>query len=123
MNANQIIDVMLTFHQQIRLYHWSTTIHARHSASGTLYETFDGLLDRFVETLQGPSRLSYRSKTIKAIALKEKDAIQYLMGMASFLSKNVSDFFKSCKDSTDLMNIRDEMLALVNRSIFLFTMK
>jgi len=123
-NANQIVDVMLTFHQQIRLYHWSTAIHARHSASGDLYEAFDGLLDRFVESLQGRSRLSYRSKKIEAISLDDKDAIPYLKRMATFLTKNVDRFFESYKeDFTDLINIRDEMLALVNRSIFLFTMR
>ena len=124
--ANHIVDVFLSFQQQIQLYHWSTKVFARHSASDKLYKDFSELLDRFVETLQGHFEMSYARKKIEVGKLSDDRAIPYLKGMADFLTNDLSKFFAEQprpQEMSDLATIRDEMLASVRRSIYLFTLQ
>lgn len=126
MAANHIVDALLTFQQQIQLYHWSTKIYARHSASDQLYKDFSELIDRFVETMQGHFELSYARKRIDVVKLPDNHAIPYLKEMADFLTNDLSKFFMEQprpQEMSDLANIRDEMLASVRRAIYLFTLQ
>ncbi len=124
---SKLIPRFIWFSQQIRLYHWSTKSYARHIASGSLYEKIDTLIDQFVETLQGKleeRRISYDTLKIKLKNHKDDEMDNVLSNFAQFLANDVEMYLDEMKMlNTDLKNIRDEMLGLVNQSLYLFSLK
>jgi KaiC/GvpD/RAD55 family RecA-like ATPase len=117
-----IIARFLAFQQQIRIYHWSTRSYARHVSSGSLYESLDTWIDKFVEILQkGKDRIFSKSRiTITLSAMTDKEAVKELSEFSEFLDKEVETFVKK---KNDLKTIRDEILGLVNQTLYLFSFK
>jgi hypothetical protein len=124
---SKLISRFILFSQQIRLYHWGTKSYARHVASGSLYEKIDGMVDRFVETLQGKlddRRISYDNIKLKLKNYKDDEIENVLVHFKEFLVNDVETYLDEMNMSnTDLKNIRDEMLGLVNQSLYLFSLK
>lgn len=109
---------MMVFLPTIQLYHWRTFSHARHVASGELYEKMTSLLDEFVEVYMGLSgKRPLLDAHHNAFVLKtysEKNIVPFLTSHVSYLSSlNLP--------SPDLLNIRDEMLSILNRTVYLFS--
>lgn len=118
-----LITSFLTFQNQIRLYHWSTTKYSRHIASDEIYKSIDTLIDRFVETLQGKvGRVNYRKMVITLRSMDDGMIVKEMTQFRNFLEKEVEKCLKEMP-SPDLITIRDEMLEAVNRTIYLFTLK
>ena len=115
----------LTFQQHLRLYHWSTRCYARHVASGTLYETIDKLIDKFIETMQGKlgkrQRIEYKNLSFSLSNLSDKDAPLLLHDFTQFLENDLNRFLEKVND-TDLKNIRDEMIGNINQALYLFSL-
>jgi len=44
------ITGLLTLQNQLRIFHWQTTVYSEHTAFGTAYEALDDLIDSFIET-------------------------------------------------------------------------
>lgn len=119
-----LLTTFLTFQSQVRIYHWRTRSYARHVASGNLYEDIDKLIDRFIETLQGKTeRITYEQITIKLFPLKDEEMVELLHNFAIFLEEKVEAFLKKLGNSTDLQNIRDEMVGKVNQTKYLFSLQ
>jgi hypothetical protein len=113
---------MLEFLVHIKLYHWNTTSHARHLASDKLHESLQSLVDQFTECYIG----RYGRKTVMApikqgITLKTHDDKAISRVLAEFIQFLEQDIPRHCK-SSDLLNIRDEMLAQVTQAQYLFTL-
>lgn len=110
---------LLQFQLLLRLYHWKTVSYARHTASGALYEKLDGLIDQFVETAQGVSRgqrLAYKPFRLDGHVMDDRKMDRTLVEFAAFLEQLKLSH-------TDLQNLRDEMLAEVDKTKYLFTLK
>jgi len=117
---HEMMRRMMEFLPTIQMYHWRTFSHARHVASGELYEKMTSLLDEFVEVYMGLSGkrplLDARHNTLTVKTFTEKKIVSFLTSYVSYLSTlNLP--------SSDLLNIRDEMLAILNRTIYLFSQK
>jgi DNA-binding ferritin-like protein len=115
-----MIDKLLGLQNQLRMYHWGTNSYAEHKALGKAYEGLDALIDGFVETWMG-----IHGKDLSGIKLDirsySRGAPEVLLNQASaFLSGELAE---AVKDNTDLSNIRDEMLGLVNQTKYLLTLK
>jgi DNA-binding ferritin-like protein len=117
----KLITPFLKIQQQLRIFHWQTDSYAQHKAFGKAYEEFDDLIDTFVETYIGKygkvkAKLTYN---IELDNLTDNymtyidDYITYLISLNNELD--------SSKDS-DLLNIRDEMLAVLNRLKYLLSL-
>ena len=117
----KLISPFLKIQQQLRIFHWQTESFAQHKAFGKAYEELDGLIDDFVEIYIGKygkikAKLTYN---IELDNLSDNyltyinDYIKYLISISSELDE---------KD-TDLLNIRDEMLAVLNKLKYLLTLK
>jgi len=118
----QTVATFFTLILEIKLYHWNTKIYSRHIATDTLFNTLLVLIDRFVEVYIGrynrPSEdnLHLKLKTYTDTQMKE------LMNKFTYYLKN--DISKMLKESdTDLLNIRDEMLAEIHKTLYLFTLQ
>lgn len=119
-------DVIKTFFGMIsiiKLYHWQTYVHARHEASNDLHSKLLDLSDKFIETYMGKySRPSFKkSFKITISELTDDEAVGLLRDFSNYL-KNELPKHISEKD-TDLLNIRDEILGEVNKTLYLFTLK
>ena len=111
------IEKIMSAQQSLRLQHWLTKSHAQHKAIGSAYEGLDGLLDDFVETmigakgrevLSGISSLSVGGDVQKILADLENV-------LRNDIPKDVGE------KETALLNMRDEMLALVQKTKYLLT--
>lgn len=113
-----MIDTFLQFQTYLRLYHWNTSSYARHVASGALYEKLDPLIDAFIETMQGQlkkGRIEYKPFKLSGKKLTDREILSLLRQFAKFLNGMKLS-------STDLQNLRDEMLTEVQRTGYLFSL-
>lgn len=105
------------------MYHWNTTKYARHKAADECVERILELGDTMMEVFIGKYGRSFnkRESNIVVKLLDDRNIGAYLDGAIKFL---VSEFPKLVKkDDTDLINIRDEMLAKLNTTKYLFTLQ
>jgi hypothetical protein len=128
----QYSNCLLTFLNildQTKLYHWQTNIHARHKATDELYHGLNDLVDKFIETLHGiliinkknnNYRILINNDSITLLNIQDTKGIDFLYSIKNYLEGAVLK--EIIDNNTDLQNIRDEMLALVNKTIYLFTL-
>ncbi len=126
MNAGvQLAGFFFKMQHQIRMYHWQTNVYARHQATNGLLDKLDGLVDTFMEVYQGKyGKLHLQDKKIQINIehLSDEGAVQFIRGQISFLRLIVDNGLLSDED-TDLLNIRDEMMGELNKTLYLFTFK
>jgi DNA-binding ferritin-like protein len=115
-----MIDKLLGLQNQLRMLHWGTNSYAEHKALGKAYEALDGLIDSFMETWMG-----INGKKLGSVRLSlnqyTPDAPETLLNQAVvFFTRDMDEMVAG---NTDLANIRDEMLAIVNKTKYLLTLK
>jgi len=118
------IQFFFNLRDQIHLYHWQTKSYSRHKATDHVIESIIGSIDKYVETYMGKygrPKVTTKTNTIKLSNLSEtgivrfiKTAMEYLMRV---LPRGLSE------TDTDLINIRDEMLGLLNQLMYFFTLR
>jgi len=121
MNEEMILELVNT-QVQFRFLHWQTKSYAKHQAYGGFYDSLDDLIDRFVEVCMGKhGRPDYEGgftmefEDIKGFSMQEylDDFTEFLMSLSEKLTQG---------EDTDLLNIRDEILAEVNKLKYLLTL-
>jgi hypothetical protein len=117
-----IIKVFIEMLTTIKLYHWKTKSYSKHQVTDELHEKISKNSDRFVEVLLGKdaSRVIMVEKTMKM--MDSRSSAEFLQKMHSYremLIRMDSIFHK--KRDTDLLNIRDEMLADLNQFLYLMS--
>ena len=118
-----MIDKLLGLQNQLRMYHWQTTSFSEHRALGKAYDTLDELIDTFVETWMG-----IHGKVSVAGGIR-MTLLDYASDGPGKLLAQATEFFttgelgSALNGNTDLANIRDEMLATVNRTKYLLTLE
>lgn len=119
-----LLKRLLAMPPNIQLYHWQTRSNARHVASGNLYSTLIGLIDQFMEVFMGKySRVRLLSKDkLPLVSLDAKGAVEYLKYNIAFFS-DLENFMPELKNSTDLLNIRDEIVGELHKTLYLFTLR
>jgi len=128
----RILLTFLTITTQIKLYHWQTLYHPRHLASGELYSQLDELVDKFIEVLQGRIilettnsnfriLLNDRTNTITLKNYNDNEVLLLILNIKTYLES--TELVSVIGKYTDLLNIRDEILAAINKSSYLFSLK
>lgn len=123
MNLNSNVNFFLGLQVQMKICHWQTKGIARHEAFGNFYSDLDPLIDKFTEQAMGKYGrfiLDDETKTIQMNNLSEID----LKGLVNTVRDALVQMTEELdpKD-TDLLNLRDEILGLVNKYSYLFTME
>ncbi len=118
--GGDIVTSLLTIRNQVKLYHWQTGSFARHKATDDLTAALDLAIDNFVEVYMGRYGRPKVSKTIKLSNYSEAEAQRFVSKQRKFLSEVLPRKIK--KSDTDLLNIRDEILAELNKVLYLFTL-
>ena len=125
--SSALLIGLLQIQNQIKLYHWQTHSHARHRSTDDFVHDFIKLVDTFVETYQGKYGRIYLGTCTRGLLLMDMydhddGPDKYLSQAGTFLLEGLPAHLDADKD-TDLLNLRDEMLALVNQLQYLFTLK
>jgi len=117
------VHFFFTLRDQIKLYHWQTTSFARHKATDDVIKALDELIDTYVETFMGKygrPKLTAKTNTVHIENLTDKTILPFLRKCIQHLTK---EFVAALGPmDTDLINMRDEMLAELNKLLYLFTL-
>ena len=116
------IKIILNFQNEIRLHHWGTQSYAAHKALGNAYEALDALMDTFTETYIGVYGRDeiYSIKEMKFNGPSEIDCRKVLDSFEDYLKNSIIKEIP--KEQTALLNIRDEILGLVQKTKYLLTL-
>ena len=118
---------LLTMHNQFKVYHWQTQkkvgSYAQHNAFGTAYDDLTDKIDDFIEIYQG-KRGVIMGKNGFNINLKNLDDNPnvFVDEFINYLTQHVPKALDPSLD-TDLLNIRDEMLGILNQTKYRLMMK
>jgi DNA-binding ferritin-like protein len=115
------VSTLLTITNQLHIYHWQTTSGFHHDKFGEAYDNLDGLLDRFVEVFMGKNGriTSKEGFDLQLSNITEINPVDFINKMIDFLTNDLPKALK--EEDTDLLNIRDEMLAELNKLKYLIT--
>jgi DNA-directed RNA polymerase specialized sigma subunit len=109
--------------EQIKLYHWQTKSFSRHKATDGIIDALDELIDKYVEVYMGRygrPKMTSRNNTVQVKNLSEANVVRFIKQCITYLQ---SELVKGLKpQDTDLINLRDEMLADLNQLLYLFTL-
>ena len=121
-NNSSLVKQMLELLVMVRLYHWKTHSYAQHKATDELYEKLDNLVDQFVEVLLGKSQTRV-SMIDKYLRMYDFDNTQELKDQIFEYRQFLQDMNRVLdpKKDSDLLNIRDEMLANLNQFLYLLS--
>lgn len=112
---------MLHMQSQVRLYHWQTRSYARHRASDELLASLSDLADRFIESLIG-NEDGVRPASVRAMSplkdFDDDDIKTFLLKSIKFLTNVVP---RLVREDAALLSIRDEIVTVLQRTIYLMT--
>ena len=121
------ITNLLTLQNQMRVFHWQTQhkvgSFAQHEAFGEAYEDLDAHIDDFIEIYQGKNGAIMASGGSFNIALHnlsdnaEECIDEYITYLVEYIPQGLEE------TDTDLLNIRDEMLGILNQTKYRLRMK
>ena len=118
----EIVSLMMTLRNQVKLYHWQTMSYPRHKATDELVDKLDDTIDTFVEVYigkYGRPKLTGKTSSIHLRNHSDKEATKMLQDAIRWLTVELPKKLK--KTDTDLLNIRDEIIANLNQTLYLFT--
>jgi len=123
MNISSNVNFLVGLQLQLKICHWQTKGIARHNAFGGFYDDLTPLIDDFIEQAMGKYGrfvLDDETKTIQLANLSDID----IKGMVNTTREALIQFNEQFDSTdTDLLNLRDEILGLVNKYSYLFTME
>ena len=120
--SGEIVNLMLTLRNQVKIYHWETKNFARHKATDELVDKLDDNIDKFVEVYigkYGRPTLNSRTGSIKIRNFNDQEAPVLLQQAIDWMTTKLPSLLKPT--DTDLLNIRDEISADLNQTLYLFT--
>lgn len=117
------VNFFFVMRGQIKLYHWQTHSFAQHKATDDLLDSLDKAIDEYVEVYMGHygrPKMTSRNNSYKLQNLNEKGMIKFLKDCIGYLQGPLVKKLKAT--DTELVNLRDEMLADLNQVMYLFTL-
>ena len=118
----EIVHLMMALREQVKLYHWQTMNYPRHIATNDLLPKLDTNIDQFVEVYigkYGRPKLSGKTSTIRLRNHSDKEATKMIQEAIAWLNTDLTKKLK--KTDTDLINIRDTIVADLNQTLYLFS--
>lgn len=119
----EFILKLVQIQNQFRFLHWQTMGDAKHRAYGEMYEGLGDKIDMFTEVMMGKyGRPEFESEfSIMFQDISSLNTQNFMDGICEFLV-SMTDQLDSRYD-TDLLNLRDEILADTNKLKYLLTLK
>lgn len=123
MNLSSNVNLFLGLHAQLKVFHWQTKGYARHQAFADVRSQLDDLVDEFVEQAMGQYgrfTLDEESSMIKLVNLSELKPVEMMETICTALKQMTQDIDS---EDTNLLNLRDEILGLVQKMKYLLTLE
>jgi len=123
MTLSSNVNFFLGLQTQMKINHWQTKKYSRHESFGDFYENMDVLIDQFLEVYMGKYGrfvLKDDEKEIPLFNLSElnlKGLINTVKDYLIIIGEQLDE------DDTDLLSIRDDMIAEVDKLGYLLTLK
>ena len=118
--GGKIVAIFFNIRDQVKLYHWQTKSFAEHKATDDLVVKLDASIDMFVETYMGRYGRPRLGQTYPVKNLTVSGIRAFIARSDEWLTHKLPRMVK--KTDTDLLNIRDEILADLNQIKYLFTL-
>lgn len=121
-DLQQYIFDIQHFTNALKFFHWQTKIYAKHIALGELFDGATELVDDFTETAMGKyGRIDVSGLSYDFVNISDANVITAIDDMIE-KSINLTNVVDAAKD-TDLLNLRDELMAKCNKTKYLLTLK
>ena len=121
-DKSHIVKIFIEILNMVKLYHWKTRSYAQHKATDDLYEKMNEHIDKFIEVLLGKDGSRIQMMQTKISLLDPHNIENFkerIFEYREFLV-DMNLIFNKTTDS-DLLNIRDEILADINQFLYLLT--
>ena len=119
---HEIVQPMMEFRGQIKLYHWKTSSFSRHKGTDNFLEKYDKIFDEFVEVMSGSRNEKVHDNfTVSYKKLTDITAENYVIKFRDWVKNKLPTLLY--EHETDLMNLKDEILANTNRLLYLMRLK
>lgn len=103
----------------IKVYHWRTKKYSEHIATDNLHTILSTLFDRLVEVyLNDENNVPSSIASVDIMNLPSKEFVSYLRHCISIFNKDPIFTKRS-----DLANIRDEIIAEINKVLYLLQLQ
>lgn len=119
-----IIQKFLEILNTIKLFHWKTSTYSVHKATDELHEKMEKNIDRFVEVILGKCTLRIHIAE-RSLILNDLNDINTMKNKIIEYKNyfiNFNTILNSTRDS-DLLSIRDDILADINQFLYLLSFK
>ena len=120
--ANHVVQYLQGMYNTVKLYHWSTHSHAHHIASDQLTQELLKTIDHLVEVYIGRYERPRFPNGMTLHVPQDDDAaaVEQLKEYGRWLKTDFLHFVKP--HDTDLLNIRDELLAALHQTLYRYTL-
>lgn len=117
----KLISPLIRIQEQLRVFHWQSETFAQHKAFGKAYEELGDLIDQFVEVYMGKNG-KVKAKITYSIELDNlgENYVDYINSYIGYLDSLNGEL---TEQDSDLLNIRDEMKAVLNKLKYLLSLK
>lgn len=112
MAPNKFIGLLFQSRDAMHLAHLNTSSFAEHKALNAYYDGILDLTDNFVEVYFG----RFKRLDIVIPEGKIQDSVEHLKSMQALIDGERNNY------PSELQNIMDEMLGLVNKTLYLLTL-
>ncbi|AGE56211.1 hypothetical protein PBCVNEJV1_179L [Paramecium bursaria Chlorella virus NE-JV-1] len=121
-SAGKMVLFFFELQLKIKMFHWQTTSYSNHKATDKLFDKLADLTDSFLEKYFGSvgKRPVLRSGSSVPIENMTKTKLVKLLDVSvNYLSGPLT---KIISKNSDLLNIRDEMIAEINQTKYLLSL-
>lgn len=121
-DLQKYIQDLVKFSNAIKFFHWQTKIYSKHKALDKLYSAVLENMDEFTEIAMGKyGRIDASDVSFTFDNVSDKAVVSTIDDMIEN-AKNLSNVLDSEND-TDLLNLRDELMGICNKTKYLLTLK
>ena len=120
-----IVEMFFIIQISLKIVHWQTRSYSVHKGTDNLSGDLSDLIDQFIETIQGASgsRLQFTEDRIIPLQNQTKElTIMMLKEFNEFLINNNS-FITIIENNPDLITIRDEIIGIINKSLYTLSLE
>lgn len=117
MEEIKYMEYFLGLLNQIKVFHWGTMEYGKHKALDDLHSSMSGLVDTFIEVFIA----HYKKQPIKTfkITMNAHSDITKLEKFLDVEKENIRKLHLPFKNISEIQNIIDEMLLVLNQAIYL----
>ena len=119
-HVNYIVKHLFELQFLTKMNHFNTESFARHKATDEFYGKITNNIDRFIEVLIGRYNIkpNISSLDLNKKYMTDEGIVKYFISFRNLLNKLEDAFIDA-----SILNIRDEIVADINNTLYLFNLK